>query len=81
MLSILFDNLKVDVFKIISDHCLGGKSVALRVTEGARREGFMGGPAKSAIQLDRDEGAGVFFGLWGSSRLEPMIVVSNKLGT
>ena len=34
--------------------------MALRVTEGARREGFMGDPAKSAIKLDRDEGAGVF---------------------
>ena len=55
--------------------------MALRVTESAQREGFMGGPAKSAIRLDRDEGAGVFVGLWGSSRLEPMIVVSNKLGT
>ena len=63
MLSILLDNLKVDVFKTIFDRCLGAKSVALRVAEGARREGFMGGPAKSAIQIDRDEGAG-FFGLW-----------------
>ena len=54
LLSILLDNLKVDVFKIIFDHCLGGKSVALRVAEGARQEGFMGGPAKAAIQIDRD---------------------------
>ena len=59
-LSILLDNLKFDVFKIIFDHFLGGKSVALRVAEGARREGFIGGPTKAAIQIDRDEGEGVF---------------------
>ena len=66
VLSILLYNLNVDVFKIIFYHCLGGKSVALRVVESARREGFMGGPAKSAIQIDRYEGEGVFSVYGGS---------------
>ena len=51
-----FENVDIDIFEVVFASGLDGEIANLRVTEGARGEGFVGGTKESTINPDKNEG-------------------------
>ena len=48
---ILFDNMEINVVKVVSNSCFDDENVALRVEEGEIWESFMGVPKEATIKF------------------------------